>query len=363
MTADTIDGSGHPLAFRVAQDCEEPDAVVVHARTMGVGHQKEALVYDGRAGAVWRLTSDEGPNLKGTDLAPFPLAFLNAALGAEVISALQSAAVGPALQTQVEVRNRYRFQGSFFSGTGQGSAIGTEIVFPLRADASATRESIEQMVSRSVLFGYLSQPLRNTFALHVNGRPVEVTRVSASTAPTQRDPFLIHRTVPVPAPGAWERDAIQAMPPLPGDQPSGVLAGRGEVEIPICGTTSWDASRQRPKSLVLPMSRANRFAFVSDPAGRSEPSPHALFAAGVAFCYLTQYLRYIEYRHYDVQQVRIVQRMPLAAGAIVMPVDSHIFITAREDQAVIQALLEIAENTCYAHAMLRGSVPIKTEFT
>jgi len=340
MTADTIDGSGHPLAFRVAQDCEEPDAVVVHARTMGVGHQKEALVYDGRAGAVWRLTSDEGPNLKGTDLAPFPLAFLNAALGAEVISALQSAAVGPALQTQVEVRNRYRFQGSFFSGTGQGSAIGTEIVFPLRADASATRESIEQMVSRSVLFGYLSQPLRNTFALHVNGRPVEVTRVSASTAPTQRDPFLIHRTVPVPAPGAWERDAIQAMPPLP-----------------------WDASRQRPKSLVLPMSRANRFAFVSDPAGRSEPSPHALFAAGVAFCYLTQYLRYIEYRHYDVQQVRIVQRMPLAAGAIVMPVDSHIFITAREDQAVIQALLEIAENTCYAHAMLRGSVPIKTEFT
>ena len=56
----------------------------VEARTL-TGHQKELLVTEGEGGDAWRLVSDEGPNLKGTDRAPFPLAFFNAALHADLL--------------------------------------------------------------------------------------------------------------------------------------------------------------------------------------------------------------------------------------------------------------------------------------
>ena len=46
------------------------------------GMQKEAVVRQlvPQGGATWRLVSDEGPYLNGTDLAPFPLAFFAAGL-------------------------------------------------------------------------------------------------------------------------------------------------------------------------------------------------------------------------------------------------------------------------------------------
>ena len=83
MNPDSIEGSGYPLAFKVRNGItprvvsgETParDVFKVEARTMG-GHQKEVLVSEGEGGTVWRLTSDEGAILKGSDLAPFPLAF------------------------------------------------------------------------------------------------------------------------------------------------------------------------------------------------------------------------------------------------------------------------------------------------
>ncbi|CAN0419728.1 unnamed protein product, partial [Phaeothamnion confervicola] len=94
MSTDTIEGSGYPLAFKV-RDGRVPGVVAgrapardvyrVEARTMG-GHQKEVLVTEGAAGTTWRLTSDEGAILKGSDLAPFPLAFYNAGLHADFVN-------------------------------------------------------------------------------------------------------------------------------------------------------------------------------------------------------------------------------------------------------------------------------------
>ena len=37
-----------------------------------------AIIQNGGAGKVWRVVCDEGPWLNGTDLAPFPLAYLAA---------------------------------------------------------------------------------------------------------------------------------------------------------------------------------------------------------------------------------------------------------------------------------------------
>jgi hypothetical protein len=44
------------------------------------GHQKEAVVKEGQAGSSWRMVSDEGPALKGTDLAALNQVWLRLSL-------------------------------------------------------------------------------------------------------------------------------------------------------------------------------------------------------------------------------------------------------------------------------------------
>lgn len=72
-----IESSGFPLVFKAdAPDIDAVDAelgVEVLGRCLE-GMQKEALVRVGES-PPWRMVSDEGPYLEGTDLAPFPLAF------------------------------------------------------------------------------------------------------------------------------------------------------------------------------------------------------------------------------------------------------------------------------------------------
>lgn len=64
-------------------------------------------------GTVWRLTSDEGAILKGSDLAPFPLAFYNAGLHSDFVKrALQiarSKEITLAIDS-VNITNQYYFR-------------------------------------------------------------------------------------------------------------------------------------------------------------------------------------------------------------------------------------------------------------
>ena len=67
-----------PIAALDAPDDAQNFRVEVRALE---GMQKEATVRQSeRSGQTWRMVSDEGPYLNGTDLAPFPLAFFAAGL-------------------------------------------------------------------------------------------------------------------------------------------------------------------------------------------------------------------------------------------------------------------------------------------
>jgi hypothetical protein len=86
----TIDAYGDPLAFRLRQGRGRSpllgtgrDVIKVEARQLA-GHQKEAVVTEGAKGNAWRLTSDEGKHLRGSDLAPFPLGFFNAGMQSDL---------------------------------------------------------------------------------------------------------------------------------------------------------------------------------------------------------------------------------------------------------------------------------------
>ena len=88
----SIESLGYPLVFGVADPREvEPDPagrVSVRTEVCSLeGMQKEALVRVG-TGRTWRMVSDEGPYLDGTDLAPFQLAFFSAGMQFSFLSQL-----------------------------------------------------------------------------------------------------------------------------------------------------------------------------------------------------------------------------------------------------------------------------------
>ena len=383
MNHDAIDGTGFPLGFKtrvgvraatVAGIAPARDVFRVEARTMS-GHQKELVVSEGAAGDAWRMTSDEGANLKGTDLAPFPLTFFNAGLHADFANraiALARTRGVPLRIDSIQLDNQYYFNGSFFRGTGEGSAEAVNVRVAARSSAPAAQVQalLDAALAASPAHALMALAQRDTFALYVNGRRCPVVRVAASGQPDQVDPFKAHPAPPVPLPDAADAiDAITRLSPDPTAGPTRVLPGEGRVPIPIRGSSTVDASGL-VATTVTPPSAGARFRVVCDesPAGGRAPSGLACIAAGIAFCYMTQFTRYIEHRQHKVRAIRLVQTLPFTLsadgpdGALrggLEPVDTHVFLHAEDPDEVMQNLLQVAENTCYLHAALRASLPGK----
>ena len=337
------------------------------------GHQKEVLVTEGEGGTVWRLTSDEGAILKGSDLAPFPLAFYNAGLHADFVKrALQIARSKEIALTidSVKLTNQYYFQGSFFSGTGKGSA--EAVTVHVNARSNYSREKVQEILDLAIIaspaHATLAYAQRNTFALYVNGRRCPVIRVASSLASDETDPFKAHNSTPTPLKDTddmstiIERIALEengiALPLLPSE---------GRVQIVIPGTSSPIDADGLIATTVTPRA-GHAFRITCDESSNSGSAPTGLssIAASIAFCYMTQFTRYIEHRKHKVRAIRFVQTLPFTLtgnasdGSLVgglEPVDTHVFLNADEPDEVLQNLLEVAENTCYLHAALRSTLP------
>ena len=206
---DSIDGHGHPLCFKTHAGQQRPgvlslpdaqDVFITQARAMG-GHQKEAVVTEGQAGSIWRMVSDEGPALKGTDLAPFPLGYMSAGLQADLLQRISQLALVQGIdlpRLSCDLENDYRFEGSFFQGTGVGHAYPPRFELQIQSPAPAVQVQrlVRQAVSASPILVSWATPLHNTFALYANGRRVSLRELAPSSV-TVDDP-LVAGTYPAP---------------------------------------------------------------------------------------------------------------------------------------------------------------------
>jgi hypothetical protein len=156
------------------------------------GHQKTALAHLGERGGSWCLASDEGAYLRGTDTAPAPLMHWAAGVHADLVA--RSRARGP-----VAIEFGYAVSGSFAQGGARGEAFAPRIEGEVPRDAA------------SPLLEAMRVPLRDTFALYVNGRRRPVIGAHASEAPDAADPFLKHSGAP--------RPLSEPQPPLVGREP------------------------------------------------------------------------------------------------------------------------------------------------
>lgn len=373
-TTDTIDAHGDPLAFKVRQGSRKPAApeddpaervFKVEARQMA-GHQKEAVVTQGEVGSAWRLASDEGAHLRGTDLAPFPLGFFNAGLQSDLYRHLRYHAKRNGVtfdSVDIRLENRYWLTGSFALGTGEGHAEPTRIKLSIGSPAPARelRRVVEEALASSPAIALLRTPLENTFALYVNGRRRRVEGVPNSAAGDASDPYLAYSAAPRPLP-----DAVVLPDPI-------TKTGRREGGSPVPAPASTDTrvvriikGEGRPippdgcfeVETWLEMPGASHFAFRTD-EGDSDlaPSGLALLSAAVSFCYMTQLSRYIEHMRLAIKGVRLVQYSPYrlmsAAGRMVGvagPIDTHLFLNGDAPEETHAKLLSIAARTCYLHA-------------
>ncbi|MFY8015823.1 MAG: hypothetical protein ACOVN3_10305 [Limnohabitans sp.] len=374
-STDTIDGHGYPICFKTRLGQLRPgvlslgdaqDLFITQARAMG-GHQKEAVVTEGQQGSSWRMVSDEGPALKGTDLAPFPLGYMSAGLQADLLHRITKLANTQGINLQdlaCNLENDYMFEGSFFKGTGQGFAYRPrfQVQMNSQAPANQVRQLVQQAVAASPLLASWASPLHNTFALYANGRKVALRNLAPSSIMAD-DPFKTWSQAPAPLKGADVLDDIvsktQPVEVKNPTQPSGWEVGR--VDIPIHG------SCESANGIGRSVTWANRlggsaFAIQSDDRSSNDQAPSSLANAyaGIAFCFMTQLLRYVEHHHMKVRALRLVQLSPcrIASGvAQALPLDTHVFVHTEESDEVMERLVQMSARTCYLHAALSETLP------
>lgn len=378
---DSIEGSGFPLGFRVSNGERRSSVLgmgggreiyVVEARKLG-GHQKEAVVREGADGSSWRLTSDEGKHLKGTNLAPFPLGYFNAGLHGDLIGRIVALASARAIaldRLSIELKNGYSMTGSFFRGDGVGFAEPASIKVVVRSGAPPDRigKLVADAVEASPALAAMRTPLVNTFAIYVNGRRRPVETMTPSTSQDAPDPFVTHGTAPSPRQdgrdladliqktGRQEDGAIVPAPAGTSTRIIRVVNGTGRLIDPA-GTTETDT--------WLEMPGMSHFTLKSDerPDDDAGPSGLALLSAGIAFCFMTQLDRYIEHMKFDIGGVRLVQYCPFALNAdgerlrgVAEPADTHLFLNGHETEETYERLMHIAARTCYLHATLAAAL-------
>jgi hypothetical protein len=294
------------------------------------GHRKLALVHLGDEGGSWCLASDEGAYLRGTDTAPAPLMHWAAGVHADFIERVGA-------RGAVTIEFGYAVSGSFAQGRAKGEAFAPRV------------RGIDRLPETSPLLAAMRTPLKNSFALYVNGRRRPVVEVAASAAPDEEDPFLRHRGAPE-ALALPEPPLIDKHPLDPDAKIFSMPASTGGLRFGSRVEGALEGGVVR-STVTYPGIPSSRFAFVAEGKGERAPSGLAYAWAGVAFCYLTQISRYIDARKLGVSAARLVQRGPLAG-----PVDTHLFLNGTAPEAEMQALLAMGAGTCYLHATLGAAL-------
>jgi organic hydroperoxide reductase OsmC/OhrA len=138
----------------------------------------------------------------------------------------------------------------------------------------------------------------------------------------------------------------------------------------IC-TLRADGVKQVEQQLFNP--HGSIFHFLSDEApinggGGIAPDACTYISAGIAFCFMTQFGRYAAITKKDLQDYRIVQDTHFSLGGAshgtglagtANPVATHVSLRTAEDDQFARQALDMAEQTCFLHALCRSTLKTK----
>ncbi|MEO0485884.1 MAG: OsmC family protein [Pseudomonadota bacterium] len=345
------------------------DALRTWVRSLS-GFQKEALVRSAKTGQTWRLVSDEGPYLNGHDAAPCPLAFLSVGMAASFMNEILALAK---LQG-VEIRklkliqdNYYTMKGSMPKRTMVGGAENIELQVEIDCDLDDAKlnEFLINATFASPLNGLMRGQLESLFKLGKNGTALPTAKVAELDAPLFPDPGNHFATAEA------EPSALTLMAPVGPTPKKDVVKGTASggsslsdeqdrrLNIGAVAILREDGIKEIQQMQYSPYGTS--FRFLSSEDGRA-PDANSLISAGIGFCFMTQFGRFVSMLKLDLSDYRIVQDTHFSLGGAsggtgrageADPIETHVYLETGESDATAQEMLDISEQTCFLHAFCR----------
>ncbi len=377
----SIESSAYPLAFRVdrsglnLEPLPSTDGVArirTYARTLE-GMQKEAVIQYGPTGAVWRVVSDEGPWLNGTDLAPFPLAFFAAGVAASLISEF----LGEAHDREVRIDslnlvqdNLFTMEGSALKGTMAAGVQPMQVSICARSNASATDiwNIAENAVrNRSPAERCLQENLPSSFVVRANDEELAWPGKLAEAVAALPDPVKVFDDIRPTLND--DLTLISKTASVNTSQANAVGLGSEQkrvVHLNTQGSIREDDLKFLDVQCIKPAGSC--FQLLSDNSkatGGQERAPSGLayLSAGVAFCFMTQIGRYAQITRQRLNGYRIIQdtafRLSQDQDPQAYAVETLVCLDTDEPEDKSIQLVRMAEQTCYIHAAYRTAT--KTE--
>ncbi len=352
-----------------APENRKGDALRTWVRSLS-GFQKEALIRSAKTGETWRLVSDEGPYLNGHDAAPCPLAFLSSGMVASFMNEI----VALAEKQGVEIRklkliqdNYYTMKGSMPKRTMVGGAenIDLQVEIDCDLDDGALNEFLINATFASPLNGLMRGQLESLFKLGKNGTELptdKVAELEGTLFPDPGDHFS--KSIPVEG-GLTLMEPIGLTPKK--DVVKGTTAGGSSLSdeqdrrlnIGAVAVLRDDGIKEIQQMQYSPYGTS--FRFLSSEDGRA-PDANTLISAGIGFCFMTQFGRFVSMLKLDLSDYRIVQDTHFSLGGAsggtgkpgeADPIETHVYLETGESDEVAQEMLDISEQTCFLHAFCR----------
>lgn len=340
------------------------------------GFQKEALVRSAKTGDTWRFVSDEGPYLNGYDAACCPLAFLSCGMVASYMNEIVSLAE----QQDVEIRKLKLIQDNFYTMTGSmmkrtmvGGAENIELQVEIDCDLddASLNDFLVNATYASPLNGLMRGRTDSVFKLSKNG-----TELPTADA-LQFDGKIL------PDPGnsfskATPTDAANGLMSKIGPTPKKEVTGgtttnssslsdeqNRRLNIGAVAKLREDGIKQIQQMQYSPYGTS--FMLLSSEDGRA-PDANSLISAGIGFCFMTQFGRFVSMLKLDLPNYRIVQDTHFSLGGAsgstgkpgsADPIETHVFLKTTESNETAQEMLDISEKTCFLHAFCKTDLKTK----
>lgn len=384
LSEDIIGRSGLPPFFKVENSSEvgidapanrKGDALRTWVRSLS-GFQKEALVRSAKSGDTWRLVSDEGPYLNGHDAAPCPLAFLSCGMVASFMNEIMALADHQGIKIRklkLVQDNFYTMKGSMLKRTMVGGAENIELQVEIDCDLgdAALNEFLVNATYASPLNGLMRGQLESLFKLSKNGLELPTIQAAELNAHLFPDPGNYFAKV---IPQTSELQLMEPVGPTTKKTVSKgtVLGGSSlsdeqdrRLNIGAVAVLRDDGIKDIQQMQYSPYGTS--FRFLSSEDGRA-PDSNSLISAGIGFCFMTQFGRFVSMLNLDLPDYRIVQDTHFSLGGAsggtgkageADPIETHVYLETRESDHTAQEMLDIAEQTCFLHAFCRNDLKLK----
>ena len=368
------------LANQNALNLEAPqnrkgDALRTWVRSLS-GFQKEALICSAKTGDTWRLVSDEGPYLNGHDAAPCPLAFLSTGMVASFMNEITALAEIQGIQIRylkLTQDNYYTMKGSMPKRTMVGGAENIELLVEIDCDLpdGELNDFLVNATFASPLNGLMRGKIGSLFKLSRNGSPLPTAKAAeleGSLLPDPEDRFayaepVVHSTDLMEPVGLTPKKTVAKGTAVGGSSLSDEQDRR--LNIGAIAVLREDGQKQIQQMQYSPYGTS--FRFLSSEDGRS-PDANTLISAGIGFCFMTQFGRFVSMLNLDLPDYRIVQDTHFSLGGAsgrtgkpgeADPIETHVYLETTESNQVAQEMLDISEQTCFLHAFCRTDLKTK----